>query len=224
MVSRMDQDDLEQAAPRARRDDAPARRTQEERSAGTIARLSDATIDLMAEGGLVNLTTTRIARRAGVSRGAMLHHFPSKRALVMHATGQMWGRVVAASERLRAACDPDRPDPPAFVEALWTEAMTPTHVSVTADVMVAARGDPELQAHLDAGVARMFASYRATARHAFGKAGLAPAECDALTDSVAATLRGLRLAQMLSPDPARAEAVRAMLVELLTARLAQGAG
>jgi AcrR family transcriptional regulator len=56
------------------------RRTQEERSATTRARLLDATIDCLSELGYTNTTTTEIAKRAGLSRGAQLHHFPTKAA------------------------------------------------------------------------------------------------------------------------------------------------
>ncbi len=200
-----------------------ARRTQDQRSSETMARLSNATIALMTEVGFVNMTTTKIARRAGVSRGAMLHHFSSKVALVIHATGEMWGRVVAASDALRAASDPARPDPDAFIEALWEGAMAETHVSVSVDMMIAARGDADLKSHLDKWVLRMFASYRAAARHAFGQAGLAEPESDALIATMASALRGQRVAQMMSPDPEGARAVRAMMATLLRDRLERAA-
>ena len=197
------------------------RRTQDQRTAETIGKLADATIGLIAEIGFANVTTTRIAKRAGVSRGAMLHHFPSKSALIIYATGEMWGRVVAASEKLSADSDPDNPDPKVFVDTLWSGAMAPTNVSVSADIMLAARGNAELQAHLDLGVKRMFDSYRRAGLHAFGKTGLSVPECHALIDSVSSTLRGLRLAQMLSPDADREKAVLAMLVEMLRSQLSK---
>src|SRR5204862_5492808 len=61
------------------------RRTQAERSAATQALLLDATIDSLVEVGYANTTTTGIAERAGVSRGAQMHHFPSKGELVAAA-------------------------------------------------------------------------------------------------------------------------------------------
>lgn len=200
----------------------PVRRTQNQRSSSTIERLAKATIASMAEVGFVNMTTTSIAKRAGVSRGAMLHHFANKVALVIYATGEMWQGVVDASDALRAQSDPQRPDPEGFVEALWTGAMAETHVSVSVDMMLAARGDPDLQAHLDIWVARMFESYHAAGRRAFGKAGLSDAECDALISTVASALRGQRVAQMMAPDPSAAKAVRVMMAQLLTDRLEKG--
>lgn len=199
------------------------RRSQDERSSATIASLSEATIALMTEVGFTNLTTTNIAKRAGVSRGAMLHHFPSKVALVIHATGEMWGEVVAAAEKLRAACDPDRPDPDFFVSAIWEEVMAERHVSVSVDIMLAARGDPILKSHLDSWVLKMFASYREAARHAFGRGGLSETECDALIATIASTLRGQRIAEMMAPEITSGPAVRAMLSTILRDRLAVAA-
>ena len=63
----------------------PPRRTQEERSATTRAALLDATVDCLVEYGYANLTTTRVVERAGVSRGAQVHHFPTKAQLVTEA-------------------------------------------------------------------------------------------------------------------------------------------
>src|SRR3954469_15504374 len=61
------------------------RRTQAERSATTRAALLDATVASLVEVGYANTTTTGIAERAGVSRGAQMHHFPTKADLVATA-------------------------------------------------------------------------------------------------------------------------------------------
>jgi AcrR family transcriptional regulator len=60
-------------------------RVQEERSAETRRRLLDATVECLHEFGYAGATTTEIARRAGVSRGAQLHHFHRKQDLVVSA-------------------------------------------------------------------------------------------------------------------------------------------
>ena len=62
---------------------APARRrTQEERSAATQTRLLDAAVECLVELGYGATTTTVVAERAGVSRGAQLHHFATRADLV----------------------------------------------------------------------------------------------------------------------------------------------
>src|SRR5712664_3809714 len=68
------------------------RRTQEERSAATRGRLLDATLECLSELGYARTTTTEIAERGGVSRGAQLHHFPTKSELVTEAMGHLFDR------------------------------------------------------------------------------------------------------------------------------------
>lgn len=69
------------------------RRTQEERSATTRRALMEATIDVLVEDGYANLTTTKVAARAEVSRGAQVHHFPTKAALVSEAIQYLIGQI-----------------------------------------------------------------------------------------------------------------------------------
>ncbi|MGF3025522.1 TetR/AcrR family transcriptional regulator [Methylobacterium aquaticum] len=61
------------------------RRTQEQRSAETRRALLEATIRLLHSDGYFRLTTPAIAREAGISRGALNHHFASKEDLLISA-------------------------------------------------------------------------------------------------------------------------------------------
>lgn len=60
-------------------------RTQAQRSAAMRARLLDAAVESLVELGYARTSTQEIARRAGVSRGTQLHHFPTKESLVVAA-------------------------------------------------------------------------------------------------------------------------------------------
>lgn len=199
----------------------PRRRTQDERSAATIKKISEATIELIAEVGFVNMTTTMVAKRAGTSRGAILHHFKSKSDLVKHATGAMWAQVTAASREMRERDLSSDLDPDALVDAVWTGLMSDTYVSVTIDMMTAARGDEDLSAHVDMWMRRMFASYRKTAKQVFAASGLNEAESETLILLVTSTLRGLRVAQMIEAEADDSRVARAMLADLVRAYLAQ---
>lgn len=61
------------------------KRTQSERSGETRQALFDATIDLLHDEGFSKTSTPEIARKAGVSRGALTHHFATKEDLVTSA-------------------------------------------------------------------------------------------------------------------------------------------
>ena len=80
------------------------RTSQEERTRVMRGRLLEATVDLLVERGFAGTSTTLVSERAGVSRGAQLHHFPTKNALVVaaveHLTEVRGAELRAAAERL----------------------------------------------------------------------------------------------------------------------------
>src|SRR3954469_5005913 len=67
-----------------------------ERTATSRARILDAAVACLVESGYAGATTLRIQARAGVSRGRLLHHFPSHDELLVAASPPL------ATERLRA--------------------------------------------------------------------------------------------------------------------------
>jgi AcrR family transcriptional regulator len=68
------------------------------------ARLLEATVECLVERGFSGTSTTLVSERAGVSRGAQLHHFPTKNDLVVaaveHLTDVRGADLAAAAERL----------------------------------------------------------------------------------------------------------------------------
>src|SRR3712207_2922448 len=78
--------------------------TQAERTANTTEKLLDATVALVVERGYRNASLPEICKRAGVSRGAQLHHYPTKEALVAGAIEHLLARRVRElGERLSKA-------------------------------------------------------------------------------------------------------------------------
>lgn len=72
---------------------APTRRTQAERSASTRALLVDAAIDSLVEHGWAATTSVEVCARAGVTRGAFVHHFASLPALLAAALQAIYDDV-----------------------------------------------------------------------------------------------------------------------------------
>jgi AcrR family transcriptional regulator len=64
---------------------APGPSLRDQRTRRSRERILQAAIDVLVEDGYVNATTTRIQERAGVSRGRLLHHFPSREELLVAA-------------------------------------------------------------------------------------------------------------------------------------------
>ncbi|HEX4107719.1 MAG TPA: TetR/AcrR family transcriptional regulator [Solirubrobacteraceae bacterium] len=90
--------------------------TQAERLAHTRRLLLDATIRCIAEQGYRATTTRRVASSAGVSLGALAHHFPSRLELVAAALDDA---SRAGTEALRADVAGTAGDTDALLDALW---------------------------------------------------------------------------------------------------------
>lgn len=121
-----------------------ASRTQAERRAATRVALLEAAIDCLAEEGYASATTRRIAERAGVTPGALQHHFTTKTDLLGHARrhlGDEFVRRMAAnrpldvsSVTLRAERQLDR----------WWELCKGRLFKALVELWVAARTDQQL--------------------------------------------------------------------------------
>lgn len=78
------------------------RRTQAERTEETRGRILDAAVHVLASKGYAGLRTSDVAATAGVSRGALTHHFPSRDELLLAVVEEVFRR---ASEAGRARAD-----------------------------------------------------------------------------------------------------------------------
>ena len=67
---------------------------QAQKSAMTRDRILDAAIRCFIELGYTNVTTAKVASAAGVTRGAMLHHFPSKTELIQAAVEYLHDKLL----------------------------------------------------------------------------------------------------------------------------------
>jgi len=96
-----------------------ARRSNVERSAEMQKRILRATIDCLIAFGYAELTTTMVADRAEVSRGAFLHHFRTKEDLVLAAVEHLFdvrnAQFRAAFAQIPAGAD----RPSAALDILW---------------------------------------------------------------------------------------------------------
>src|SRR5260370_37985103 len=96
-----------------------ARRTQAERTAATRGALLDATFDSIVELGYGATTTTEVAHRAGVSLGALLHHFPTKAELLSAAVGHAFDRRLGEVRKAVAGLEPGADKLGAVLGLLW---------------------------------------------------------------------------------------------------------
>lgn len=191
------------------------RRSQEERRAETCAKLRAATIALIAERGYVNTTTVDISKRAGVSRGALMHHYPAKVDLIVDAAAEVWCQAIAEVRQLSEALSLGQLDTDAFVEGVWHRVFRKNSVTMTLDLMSAARSDQELRKRIAVHLQDLFQAYDEIADQAFARSGLSKDQRRVMVSLTTCTIRGLKLQEMMHPDPAMTQAIRDALKVML---------
>jgi AcrR family transcriptional regulator len=192
-------------------------RLPQARSVATQARLLEATIACVVEHGYAGASTPLICKRAKVSRGAQLHHYPTKAERGAAAVERVFEKrhdefrrrlaqlPVSGAARLDAAMD-----------ALW-DIYSGKTLAAWMELVVAARTDGPLRERVAAVEARFFAEAQATFLALFGELGVPQAGAAAATRIVLSCFDGLALHHVVQPgDPAMPE-VLATLKELLGA-------
>jgi AcrR family transcriptional regulator len=182
---------------------SPPRRTQAERRARTRQALLEATIELLAETGYAGVTTRGVAKRAGVTPGALQHHFEGKAQLVAaaseHLNLELTRELVA---RTPAAGRSERELAEELLDRLWEMHKGPLMVAVT-ELVAAARTDGELRELLAPMQRQAVAATGTVAAQFFPRA--APAvDLPALMDTALASMRGLALVGFVDPPTADA--------------------
>ena len=110
------------------------------KSAQTRARLIEATIRCLVKFGYSNTTTLKVAGEAGLSRGAMLHHFENGSALMQATIGELMDRRLRA---FRRAVDNPAPDVRTLVRTYWNQLLSPTFTAFL-ELAIASRTDKGL--------------------------------------------------------------------------------
>ncbi|HYC53559.1 MAG TPA: TetR/AcrR family transcriptional regulator [Candidatus Binatia bacterium] len=197
------------AAARAR-----PRRTQEERSASTQRLLLDAVVDSLVEHGYFALTTTMVAERAGVSRGAQLHHYPNRASLVAAAVEHVFAGLTDDYRAAFAALGNEQRTAAAAVALLWDMYSQRRHQAVL-DLYAAARTDQELRAVLEPVAAAHGRNVRALAAEYFPDAARDPRFAVTL-DLLLQTMLGMALARSLYGDAGLAPELLPALEALAT--------
>ncbi|MEA2303630.1 MAG: hypothetical protein QOH43_910 [Solirubrobacteraceae bacterium] len=189
-------------APMASVSDNRPRRNQAQRSAATRVALLDAALECLVEDGYANTTTSRVAERAGLSRGAHLHHFQTRDALLAAAADHLTRR---RSEELLAAADalPAGQDRVGRgLDLLFSSYANPLYQAAL-DLWTHARTDPELRRRL-VPVERAFDRQTVElARRLFPGAAGRP-DFERLVELSLATIRGLVVLDTLHPEGRRA--------------------
>jgi AcrR family transcriptional regulator len=176
---------------------SPARRSQSDRSAATRQALLQAAIECLVVDGYAGTTTANVSARAGLSRGAHLHHFGTRAALLAAALAELArqrddrfvgqiGDLPTGAGRAEHALD-----------LLWNW-FNGSLFHAAVDLAAAARTDGELRASLAPVERQLNESTLLNCRELFA-GNRSDSNYDTLIRMTIATIRGLALLPILQP-------------------------
>jgi len=217
------------------------RRPQQERSAATRLKLIEAAYESLLDRGYGATTVGEVQNRAGVARGTLLHHFPTRGSLmagvvediverrlrVLTSTGRggearAWGRVdVDDDDDDGGGAHDDVPLATSWddvVDLVWEELQGPPF-TVSLELWVASRTDPELRRALIPLQERIF---RTVHRNVTRLAGEDHPRAPMLVQFTIDLLTGAHLAGTLQPMVGASAVVEAWKVAIRELARADG--
>ncbi|RMF14614.1 MAG: TetR/AcrR family transcriptional regulator [Candidatus Dadabacteria bacterium] len=174
---------------------------QARKSARTRQRILDATLDCLIERGYARTSTNDIVARAGVSRGAMLHHFPSRNELFVAAIEHISRGQL---DRFRDAVT-NLPEAPAAridqaIELVWESFSQPAYAAIL-ELGIAARHEPELAEGLRSAARRFEQEVAEVLRDLFASAGVTEQLLDLGQLLVNWLMHGMALSRLIDDRP-----------------------
>ena len=173
------------------------RRSHAERTADTRGRILNATVDCIAELGFQRTTAQEITRRAGVTWGAVQHHFGDKDGIFLAVLEDSFRRFEARLEDILLARTSLSERTSLFLERTWQHFASRLYAS-TAEILLDHLRRPDLyKAREPSWQVRMFRSFDRVWRRLFHDAPLSRAGHRVLQHYTISVLSGLASTLML---------------------------
>ena len=193
-----------------------SRRTHAERSAATRGQVLQATAALVHERSFQAASMFEVAKAAGVTPGALQHHFGSKAELMMQVIEHVMQSDQADGVHWPDASLPLARRAGAFVQALWASVYEPPRFLTAWSIYFGSHDDPALGERIAARRRRLSALLHQRCLAIFPELGRGAA-AQAFVDLLLSSLRGIAIVRLFDPsDPAAKAQLRelARLIEL----------
>ena len=183
---------------------APGPRSRSERTADSRLLILDAAVACLVAEGYAGASTLAVQARAGVSRGRLLHHFPSRAELQVAAAEHLATTQLAGVRTRAAALMADEPTGrervDRAIDLMWAMFQEPPFWAAM-ELWTAARTDPALRAALRGEERRLRAAIAAVADGIWGPdIARSPLYPD-LTELLFTSMRGVALVYAFEPRP-----------------------
>ena len=193
-------------------------KTQNERSFETRRLINLATIRSLVEAGYASTTTSSVCDRAGVSRGALTHHFASKQEMMTSAIiylSEIQEQELSESARNLA----DGPQRTRAVIALLWEHFRSDLFYASLELWNASRTDPILREALYDAERSLGQRHRALVAELFGEPLTSHPQFGRTMEIMFRQLRGAAVTRILRHDPTEENLIVDDLLAMITAML-----
>lgn len=172
----------------------PARpRTQEERSATTRSKLIRSAVSCISELGYLNSTIEVVASHAGVSRGAVQHHFGCRNDLLVAVIEDFGSKLSTLNEIPPDLTFAQRVD--AAIDLTWDMVKTPQFLAVV-QIWLTMQHNPAIRPTIAKEIKRIEQKLDAEWQMLFKEAAVSPERVASIRHLVLAMLRGLALRKL----------------------------
>lgn len=173
---------------------------QEKRSALMRDRILIATLDSIYDVGLHNTSTNVVTHMAGVSRGALLHHFPTKEILIASAVERLLDAEITDIRKIADAYSNNELTIDDFIDDLW-QRFSGRLFMVTMDFLSSARTDSKLQDAIAPISLKFHASLNDIWTQFFTYRGLSQERVQVLLNTTLCLMRGMGVQTIIRDDP-----------------------
>lgn len=196
------------------------RLTQDMRSARTRRKILEATLDAIHEDGFQRASTTEIVRRAGVSRGALLHHYPAKELLIAAAVEHLLEAEIADIRKVAAAYAEKQLSIDDFIDDMWRR-FSGRLFMITIDFLASARTDAALREAVIPVSLRFHRSLNEIWSSFFVNKTTAPHKVQVLLNTTLCLMRGMGIQTIVREDPRYFAEMQEAWKEILRALLSE---
>src|SRR5947208_7897109 len=176
------------------------RRTQAQRSEETQTRILKAAANLIRKRGYAHFRTAEVAKEAGLSRGAQLHHFPTKDSLVVATLEYVFEQARVLSRRRATAVNRPRD----LIEAVIEDAREfffSEHFMVAIDIVLSTSTNQSVRKQI-LDISRKARRPVETAwTEALAASGVPPALSADIVALTLSVVRGMALRTLWDNDP-----------------------
>ncbi len=183
-------------------------------AAATREHLIDTAIGVLHTRSYHGATVFEVAKAAGMTHGALQHHFGSKAVMMMQVTDAIVRASGADGVAWPDASGPLQQRCQALVQALWSRVYEPPRFLAAWAVYFGSAGEPELRSHVAQQRRELTRNLHQRFVQVLPELAGHP-DSQVLVQLVLTALRGLAMTRLFGADPATEAAQRALLVQML---------